>query len=135
MGNTTPLDVLEAKEDKICTGSLVLALNDTMNVLSGKWKLPIIGSLVAGKKRFKQIERIVPGLTPRMLSKELKDLEANSIITRTVFNTIPVSVEYELTPSGYSLKQVLEVMVEWGIQHRQTIFGTEQKPTPVQMVD
>ncbi|MBD0257708.1 MAG: helix-turn-helix transcriptional regulator, partial [Cytophagales bacterium] len=100
-----------------------------MNVLSGKWKLPIIGTLVSGKKRFKEIERTVPGLTPRMLSKELKDLEMNGIITRTVYNTIPVAVEYELTPSGYSLKGVLEVMVEWGLQHRLIMIGTRPKAT------
>ena len=135
MGKTAISGVLEAGENKICTSSLVLALNDTMNVLSGKWKLPIIGSLVAGKKRFKEIERTVPGLTPRMLSKELKELEVNGIITRTVYNTIPVSVEYELTSSGYSLKQVLEVMVEWGTLHRQTMIGTQPKATQVVPVE
>ncbi len=134
MEKTPLLDTLEAREHKGCTGGLVLAVNDTMNVLSGKWKLPIIGTLVSGKKRFKEIERTVPGLTPRMLSKELKDLEVNGIITRTVYNTIPVAVEYELTPSGYSLKGVLEVMVEWGLQHRQTMIGTRPKATRAEPV-
>jgi DNA-binding HxlR family transcriptional regulator len=94
-----------------------------MNVLNGKWKLPIIGSLLYGKKRFKELEREIPKITPRMLSKELKDLEVNGIVTRTVYDSIPVTVEYELTKSGNSLKTVLEVMVEWGLQHRKRFIG------------
>ena len=108
---------------KNCSGEFVLAVNDTMNVLNGKWKLPIIGSLLYGKKRFKELEREIPKITPRMLSKELKDLEVNGIVTRTVYASIPVTVEYELTKSGNSLKTVLEVMVEWGLQHRKRFIG------------
>jgi DNA-binding HxlR family transcriptional regulator len=108
---------------KKCSGSFVLAVNDTMNVLSGKWKLPIIGALLFGKKRFKELEREIPKITPRMLSKELKDLEANGIVRRTVYDTIPVTVEYELTTSGESFKTVLDVMVEWGLQHRENTLG------------
>jgi DNA-binding HxlR family transcriptional regulator len=63
----------------------------------------------------------------RMLSKELKDLEVNGIVKRTVYDTIPVTVEYELTPSGESFKKVLDVMVEWGLQHPKSIFGKGQK--------
>lgn len=105
----------------------MLAVNDTMNVLNGKWKLPIIGSLLYGKKRFKELEREIPKITPRMLSKELKDLEVNGIVTRTVYDSIPVTVEYELTKSGNSLKTVLEVMVEWGLQHRKRFIGKKSK--------
>lgn len=101
-----------------CSGEFVLAINDAMNVLNGKWKLPIIGSLLYGKKRFKELEREIPKITPRMLSKELKDLEMNGIVSRTVYDSIPVTVEYELTKSGHSLNSVLEIMVEWGLQHR-----------------
>jgi DNA-binding HxlR family transcriptional regulator len=55
-----------------------------------------------------------------MLSQELKDLEVNGIVTRTVYNTTPVTVEYELTPSGRELHHVMESMITWGLQHRQT---------------
>jgi DNA-binding HxlR family transcriptional regulator len=98
-----------------------------MNVLNGKWKLPIIGSLLYGKKRFKELERDIPKITPRMLSKELKELEINSIITRTVQNTIPVKVEYELSASGRSLNTVLDAMITWGKQHRERVIGKNQK--------
>lgn len=115
--------VSQLEKVKSCSGEFVLAVNDTMNVLSGKWKLPIIGSLLYGKKRFKELEREIPKITPRMLSKELKDLELNGIVNRTVYDTTPVTVEYELTKGGNSLKAVLEVMVEWGLQHRKNTIG------------
>ncbi|MGY5851834.1 winged helix-turn-helix transcriptional regulator [Salegentibacter sp. F14] len=111
---------------KKCSGEFVLAINDTMNVLNGKWKLPIIGSLLFGKKRFKELEREIPKITPRMLSKELKDLEVNGIVIRTVYDTIPVKVEYELTKSGNHLNTVLDAMIEWGLQHRKMVFGKKE---------
>lgn len=119
--------ISQLEQVKKCSGEFVLAVNDTMNVLNGKWKLPIIGSLLYGKKRFKELEREIPKITPRMLSKELKDLEVNGIVTRTVYDTIPVTVEYELTKSGNSLNTVLEVMVEWGLQHRKMVIGKNRK--------
>lgn len=115
--------MLELEQVKKCPGTFVLAINDTLNVISGKWKLPIIGSLIYGKKRFKELEREIPKITPRMLSKELRDLEANGIVNRTVLNTVPVKVEYELTPSGHSFRKVLDVMVQWGLQHRKNVLG------------
>lgn len=120
-------NVSQLTQIKKCSGEFVLALNDTMNVLNGKWKLPIIGSLLYGKKRFKELERDIPKITPRMLSKELKELEINSIITRTVQNTIPVKVEYELSASGRSLNTVLDAMITWGKQHRERVIGKNQK--------
>lgn len=101
----------------------VLAVNDTLNVISGKWKLPIIGTLLYDKKRFSEIQRNIPNITPRMLSKELKDLELNGIVKRTVYDSTPVVVEYELTPSAVRLGEVLDKMVEWGLQHRKKVMG------------
>ncbi len=118
MGRVSELDQV-----KKCSGTFVLAVNDTLNVINGKWKLPIMGSLLFGKKRFKEMEREIPKITPRMLSKELKDLEVNGIVKRTVRGTIPVTVEYELTKSGESFKTVLDVMVEWGLLHRKNAMG------------
>lgn len=111
---------------KNCPDSFVRAVNDTMNVLTGKWKLPIMASLIFGKKRFKELEREIPKITPRMLSKELKDLEMNGIVKRTVMNTIPVTIEYEFTESGRSFKFVLDAMVEWGLKHREATLRTFQ---------
>lgn len=109
---------ISLKEAKACPIQFVLAVNDTLNVINGKWKLPILGSLLFQKRKFTEIQRNIPKITPRMLSKELKDLEMNGMIKRTVYNTIPVSVEYELTNSGKSIGEVLDKMVEWGVKHR-----------------
>ncbi|MDP5121311.1 MAG: helix-turn-helix transcriptional regulator [Spirosomaceae bacterium] len=109
-----------------CSNRLVLAVNDTLNVISGKWKFPIIASLLHGKKRFKELQDNISRITPRMLSKELKELELNGIISRTVYDTTPVLIEYELTPSGESLKEVIEQMVKWGLMHRNISFSEEQ---------
>jgi DNA-binding HxlR family transcriptional regulator len=105
-----------------CSG-MVLPVRDTLNVLSGKWKLPIIGALLFGKKRFKELEREIPHITARMLSKELKELELNGMLTRTVYDSMPVTVEYELTESGLSLKNVLMAMKKWGDEHRATVLN------------
>lgn len=108
------------KEAKACPIQFVLAVNDTLNVINGKWKLPILGSLLFKKRKFTEIQRNIPKITPRMLSKELKDLEMNGMIKRTVYDSTPVSVEYELTASGKTIGEVLDKMVEWGVKHRNT---------------
>lgn len=111
------------KEVKSCPIQFVLAVNDTLNVINGKWKLPIIGSLLFEKRRFTDILRNIPKITPRMLSKELKDLEMNGMVKRTVYDTTPISVEYELTESAKSLGDVLDKMLEWGLRHRETVLA------------
>ncbi len=115
--------MMSFKEAKSCPMQFVLAVNDTLNVINGKWKLPIISSLLFDKKRFMEIQRNIPKITPRMLSKELKELELNGVVKRTVYDTLPVSVEYELTPSAQSLSEVLDTMVEWGLKHRKAVIA------------
>ena len=114
------------KSAKSCPQQFVLALNDILNIISGKWKLPIIGSLLFDKKRFMDIQRNIPKITPRMLSKELKELELNGVVKRTVYDTLPVTVEYELTTSAKSLSDVLDTMVEWGLKHRKATMLKKQ---------
>lgn len=117
---------MKLDEVKMCSSSYVLALNDTLAVISGKWKTPIIGALFFGKKRFKELEREIPGITARMLSKELKELEVTGMVIRTVYDSMPVSVEYELSKSGKSFSRVMDVMVEWGIQHRDCVMNKQR---------
>ncbi len=105
-----------------CNG-YALPIKDTLDILSGKWKLPIIGSLFHGKKRFKELEREIPNITPRMLSKELRELETNQLISRTVYDTVPATVEYEVTPYGKTLRDVLDALSKWGLNHRKRIIG------------
>ncbi|CAN5789108.1 helix-turn-helix domain-containing protein [soil metagenome] len=115
--------ISELDKAKSCSGEYVLAIKDTLNGISGKWKLPLIASLLYGNKRFKELEKEIPRITPRMLSKELKDLEVNGIVKRTVYDAIPVMIEYELTSSGKSLAKVMDAMLEWGLQHRKMTFA------------
>ncbi len=105
-----------------CTKAL-LPVKDALDVLSGKWKLQIILSLTFGKKRFKQIQREIAGLTPKMLSKELKDLEMNDLAIRKVYDTTPVIVEYELSPYGKTLKPLIGELHKWGTKHRKRIIA------------
>jgi DNA-binding HxlR family transcriptional regulator len=71
----------------------------------------------------KQNYREIPGLTPKMLSKELKELEINELASRHVYDTSPVSVEYELTPYGKTLKPLIEELHKWGTKHRKKIIA------------
>lgn len=116
------------EKDKNECKVFILPVRDVIDLIGGKWKLPIIISLSFGNSRFNQLERQIEGITPRMLSKELKDLEVNGLIDRTVIPTTPVSVEYNLTEYGKSLDKVIEVMRNWGTEHRSRIM----KKKPVQ---
>ena len=107
--------------EEACKASIT-AVRDTLYVLSGKWKLPIIIALSGGPKRFKELHRSLETITPKILSKELKELEINEFVTRTVYATSPVTVEYELTKYSESLHKVIQEMSEWGMQHRKRIM-------------
>lgn len=101
----------------------MLPVRDVLELLSGKWKLPIIISLMEGNKRFSEMAREIEGITDKMLSKELRDLEANEMVKRTVYDAVPVVVEYSITEYGLSLQSVITEMWKWGTQHRKRITG------------
>lgn len=98
-----------------------LAIRDTLDVVGGKWKLVLISVLRSGKKGFNELSREA-GITPRILSKELRELEMNDLVTRTVCNTKPVTVQYELTPYSATLDTVLSAMESWGHRHRKKMI-------------
>ena len=101
----------------------LLAVKDALDVFSGKWKIPIISALCYKKScGFKELERLVEGITPRMLSKELKDLETNLLITRTVLDTRPVTITYSITEYGETCNQVIDELHSWGSNHRKMMF-------------
>ena len=93
------------------------SIKDVLDIIGGKWAMPIIYNLSKGKLRFMEIERTVTGINTRMLVKELKNLEANAIITRTVFATVPPTVEYELTIKGEKLLPSIRSLHEWGQEY------------------
>lgn len=95
---------------------------DAFDIIGGKWKFPVIYSLCPGKKRFKELEKDLAGVTPKALTSVLRDLEMNGIIKREAFPTVPVTVEYSLTEYGKDLKPVLLSLQEWGKKHRKKIM-------------
>jgi DNA-binding HxlR family transcriptional regulator len=94
------------------------AVRDSLYAIGGKWKLPIIIALSSGPQRFRELQRSLDNITPKVLSKELKEMELNEFITRTVYPTIPVTVEYKLTDYSKSLEPVILALRDWGEQHR-----------------
>ena len=105
-----------------CLG-MIRPVKDALDVLNGKWKLPIIIALSFGNKRFSEMAKEIPKITDRMLSKELRELEMNKLVKRTVYDAVPVIVEYSLTDYGSSLDKVINELRKWGIQHRKLITG------------
>lgn len=102
--------------------SLLLAVGDALYAVGGKWKLRVIIGLSGGNKRFNELKRIIPGISARVLSNELKELEMNGFVKRIVYaEASPILVEYELTDYSSSLKDVVKSLSEWGITHRERI--------------
>ena len=93
---------------------------EAMDLMSGKWTMTIINTLMAGKMRFKVLERSIPGINTRMLVKELKQLEKTGVLTRTAYATIPPTVEYALSEKGISLTSVLAAVQDWALKNMQT---------------
>jgi DNA-binding HxlR family transcriptional regulator len=109
-----------------CTSRLS-AIDDTLYVVGGKWKLKVIIALSEqGTMRFNELQRTITGISARVLSNELKELEMNGFIKRKVQTTAPVVIEYELTGYSNTLSEVLQAMVNWGTKHRKKI-RTEAK--------
>lgn len=102
----------------------MMAVQDAMDVLRGKWKITILSSICYyNKRRFSDILNDVSGISNKMLSKELKELEINQLIKRTVLETQPVTVQYQLTEHGKTLQTIINNLTDWGKQHRRKIIG------------
>lgn len=112
----------ERLSKEVCLQS-VAAVKDALYAVNGKWKLPIIVALSEGPLRFKELQRALDDITPRVLSKELKEMELNEFITRTVYDTTPVTITYALTPYSASLKEVITSLRNWGMQHKEHLLS------------
>jgi DNA-binding HxlR family transcriptional regulator len=98
------------------------ASRDALEVIQGKWRIPIIVALTDGNKRFGEIRRDISDISPKILSQELKALEATRIISRTMYDSMPVTVEYALTPLGHSMRPMMDEVLKWGIHFRKEIL-------------
>ncbi|KAB7727264.1 transcriptional regulator [Rudanella paleaurantiibacter] len=104
------------------------AIGDAMSVLSGKWKFQILGTLIEGNKLgFMDLLREVRGIGTKMLSKELQDLEMNQLVSRTVMNTKPITVEYSITEHGKTLAPLILELASWGIAYRKSVYSQREE--------
>lgn len=105
------------------------SVRDTLDVVGGKWKLVILAALGERKYRFKELSRAL-NISPSILSKELQEMEMDKLVTRTVYNTTPQTVEYEVTEYSKTLGEVLRAMRNWGEMHHETIVGKKRVAVP-----
>ena len=103
------------------------AMQDALDIISGKWKMQIIALLCNGEFRYSELEKGLPKISPKMLSKELKDLEINELVERKVYDSLPVKVTYKLTDYGYTLVPLIIELTNWGKAHREKINESTTK--------
>ena len=121
----------EIHSEAQCKGRLS-AIADALYAIGGKWKLRIIVALMEGNKRFNELQRIVEGISAKVLSAELKELEMNGFVKRNVFTGTPVIVEYELSEYSETLQEVLDSLSNWGIMHRENVKKSMKRKKPVE---
>ena len=119
---------IHSKEE--CTQALT-GIGDALYVIGGKWKLRIIIALRSGNKRFNELQRTITGISARVLSHELKELEMNGFVKRNIYTDAAIVVEYELTSYSDTLDPVLTSLSEWGIMHREKIRKERSVAEPV----
>lgn len=97
-------------------------VRDALDVINGKWKLPIIISIEVGNERFTDIQESIPGISPKVLAKELKDLEQHKLIKRVVIEDYPVKILYKQQTYADTLNPVIHALKDWGVNHRKKII-------------
>ncbi|WDF67008.1 helix-turn-helix domain-containing protein [Sphingobacterium oryzagri] len=93
------------------------------NIIGGQWTLVICSWLMQGKLRFSELKNLLPNITERMLTLQLRKLEEHKLVKRTVYAEVPLRVEYELTSIGYALKPIIKQLEDWGVKHRAEVGG------------
>lgn len=107
---------------KLSCAEKLQAVGDSLYAIGGKWKLSVILAVSQGHKRFNDLQRTIHGISGKVLSNELKELELNGFVKRTVHTNVrPVIVEYELTEYSRTLEEVVYTLVDWGVNHRAKI--------------
>ncbi|MET9621271.1 MULTISPECIES: helix-turn-helix domain-containing protein [unclassified Streptomyces] len=96
-------------------------VRDVQDRLGDKWTVHVVVELAAGTRRFKELQRLVTGISQRMLTLTLRRLERDGLVTRTVHPTIPPQVEYTLTETGHSMTHLIRQLIDWSLDHREVI--------------
>ena len=102
----------------------------TLSLISDRWKVLIIRDLLGGTKRFGELRKSVGNVSQKVLTAQLRDMEAKGLLTRKVYAEVPPRVEYTLTETGYSLKPILDSMVVWGTNYKQQNAAQEERHDP-----
>ena len=97
----------------------------TLAMIGGRWKIPLIFHLLAGAKRFSELSRALGGVTQKMLTQQLREMERQGLVERKIYAQVPPKVEYSLTPLGRSLKPVVDAMCRWGDLHGSSATARE----------
>ena len=118
---------MAAKKAHHCCLETVKPVREALDVINGKWKLPIIISISTGNQRFTDIQESIPGITPKVLAKELKELEQHQLIKRTVIEDYPVKILYSTEPYAETLGPIIYALQEWGENHREKLLGTARR--------
>lgn len=95
----------------------------TVDVIGGKWKSLILFHLITQTRRFNELRRLMPEITQRMLTLQLRELETDRVIHREIYREVPPKVEYSLAPLGETLIPLISAMREWGAIHEETVLG------------
>jgi DNA-binding HxlR family transcriptional regulator len=98
--------------------SQICPAEKTAKLIGGRWKIVILWYLFQGVKRFSELHRALDGVSQKVLTQQLRDMERDGIVARTVYAQVPLKVEYSITPLGLSLKPVVEAMHQWGVEHQ-----------------
>ncbi|KAB2335154.1 winged helix-turn-helix transcriptional regulator [Bacillus mesophilum] len=104
-----------------------IGVEATLEVIGGKWKCVILCHLTHGKKRTSELKRLMPNITQKMLTQQLRELEEDGVINRIVYNQIPPKVEYELSEYGESLESILDLLCAWGEKHITNVYGDKSQ--------
>ncbi|ETT52714.1 winged helix-turn-helix transcriptional regulator [Paenibacillus polymyxa] len=98
-----------------------------LELVGGKWRILILHQLISGKKRTSELRRAIPGITQKVLTQQLRELEKNEIIHRIIHPQIPPKVEYELTEYGLTLQDIIDRICLWGENHLDRVYGDKSR--------
>ncbi|MFD9687080.1 winged helix-turn-helix transcriptional regulator [Kitasatospora sp. NPDC059146] len=118
---TTPRPVVWCEDDVDC------GIRDLLTRLGDKWSVLAVVELAGGVRRFRELQRALPGISQRMLTLTVRRLERDGLVTRTVHPTVPPQVEYELTELGHSLTHLVRAMADWSYAHHDAMLASRQR--------
>jgi DNA-binding HxlR family transcriptional regulator len=102
-------------------------IRDVLDRIGDRWSVLVVVELAAGVRRFRQLQRAIPGISQRMLTLTVRRLERDGLLTRTVYPTVPAQVEYELSPMGHDLAHLVRALADWSADHREAIAESRRR--------